>query len=655
MMNGPFSILLAAKDALVLSALFYLPGLAWAWLLPSRTRAERCGIALAIGLPLILIPAILLAEFARLSMPLVWSWAGVVLLSGLVIGRTRGLGDGWQGFLGILFGLFLLFALPQRGEWIAGGWDPGVNMNQGLLVARTGHVAQPPEPIRAAALRDVPGAFAQQSGRFTEVFPGLPADPETGALQPYFYRATPTLIALCDLAAGRSAALRVNQLAGGFAIALFVALLATTAIPRLALLFGTLALACQPIVLAHTANPASEMMELTLVCAVGLLLPHKTRGGSWALALALFLGALNRSSFLFQQSFLLLILGAWDASDADRRGVTRRHAAIAASLLLALAWYAWIAPASLVKIFHLRPLLWQLALGSIGAVLTLDALLLLSRRALPPWTRALALFTPLALLVREFTLSAPWAEFLRNAPAWFSYASPAVASLGLLGLLWRFRKTPLAPWLLWLCTALLAVLLHRHAAELYPWATKRWLAWSPPLLATGIALLLAATATASRPVRAAALLLVAVALGFTIPLACAAWRNTEYNGATRMLDTLNTSLSHDDLIVSDHFLWGTPLALAYGHAVLNAEQVLAGKGDADAAASLLAHTGRRIILVNSTSDGLNRWPASFQRAQPLGTPIELETRTLIQHRSHRGYEMRDVRYTLQRFLWIPAP
>lgn len=663
-MNGFISILLAAKSAFVLCALFYLPGLAWVWLLPARTRIELCGTALVIGLSIILIPAIVLAEIGHFTSTALWLWAAFVIAGGLIAGQmatrktTRScvacFQNGFTGFYALILALCVLYSLPNRGEWIAGGWDPGVNINQGLLVANTGSVAQAPDPIRANGLQTAPDSFARQLGSFTEIFPGVPTDPTSGAITPYFYRATPTLVAISNLVGSRSAALRVNHLTGLFALTIFLALLSTARLPRLAILAGGLALALQPIFIAHTAIPASEMFGLAIVCATGLLLLREERGAQPLLALTLALGALNRASFLFYQTFLLLILVVWDASDSNRRRVTSRHLALAGALFVGLAWYKWVSPTSVYKIRHLYPLLTKLALGSLCLTLTIDGSLVALRRALPRWTRFLTLLAPLALLAREFTLQEPWAEFFGNCNAWFAYATPAIAVLGALGILWQFRKSALTPWLLWLFTALLAVLLHRHAENLYPWASKRWLAYSPALLATGIASFLHSANTLPRLLKMSCIAAVSLGLCATLPLAREAWRNTEYNGLNQALHTVASFIEREDLVVTDHFLWGTPLALAYGHEVLDAESLLAGRGDAEEAMRALKNSGRRIVLVNSIDDHLVRWPDVFKSAVPLMAPVELHTRTIIQHRSHRMFDMRDVSFTFQAYLWQPS-
>ena len=121
------------------------------------------------------------------------------------------------------------------------------------------------------------------------------------------------------------------------------------------------------------------------------------------------------------------------------------------------------------------------------------------------------------------------------------------------------------------------------------------------------------------------------------------------------LETLAAQLRPDDLVVADHFRWGTPLALAQGFTVLNAKPLLAGHGDAERAATFLAQTGRRVVLFSSTSAGLAAWPAVFRDARPLHDAIPLEIRERIQHRSNRGFDTRARTAVLQAAEWKPAP
>lgn len=654
-------ILQAAQTALGVAVLLLLPGLAWTRRLDGASELERIGAALVIGLPAAILPAVLLAEAGLFSAQGVWLSAGLIALIG--IKRRGGIAPG-AGRPFILFAalLFALLLTPPRSEWILGGWDPGVNMNQGLLISRSGAVAQDPDPVIAGVLHATRESFTRMSFGFVEAFPGIPIDPDTGAYRPYFYRATPAWIAVLDQLAGRAAALRANQISACIAAVLFAGFLGSAGIRIPFALAGGVLLLLNPIVIAHHGDPASEMLELAVVCGAGFQLARsRTCTHAISLLIILLLGALNRVSFLFHIALLLSILAIWEAGEDDRSSVSIRHLAAGGALTIGLAWYTWITPESLIKVRHLLPALHTVIFASVGLTLLVDVGSALLRsaglahvlRGLRA-TRAAALLVPVGLLTREAMRSDAWSEFLRNLPAWFAYAPPLLAGVGGIGSAWRGVRSSSVPWLLWTASALLTVLLHRHAAELYPWATKRWLAWSPPFLLAG-AVLLAERLSMQRIQYGRALgwaLLGGIALGVA-PLSYSAWNAAEHRGALRALEQLAVQLRPDDLVVADHFRWATPLALTMGFRALNAEPMLAGLGDAHAAARGLAESNRRVILFTSTKRGLDAWPNPFRTARPLQDPIRLETRERIQHRSHRAFQTRARDYTLQLHEWEP--
>lgn len=658
-------LLQAAQTALSVSAILLLPGIAWAWRFSSGSVWNRLPLAVSIGLSAVLVAAILLAEIGLFSLHSLILAAGAITVLG--VKRHGGnVAHGWgRAFLVFTAVLFLLLLLPPRGEWMIGGWDPGVNVNQGLLISRTGGVWQAPDPLMAEALRVAPEAIARKSFDFMEALPGVPVDPTTGAYRPYFYRATPTWIALLDQLAGRAAAIRGNEILACIAAVLFAGLLHAAGVRSRGLAIGAgVLLLLHPLVVAHHGDPASEMLELALVCGAGLLLsrerdcPH-----SILLFMLMLLGALNRVSFLIHLSMLLAILSLWDAPEENRSSVAIRHLAVAAALAAGFAWYTWVTPESLVKVRHLLPATQIAAAGSVGLAFALHGGLAVCRSANMPvlsrvrrMLRPMALLIPAILMIREIPRMDAWEQFLRNVPAWFRYAPPVLACVGLMGLVWRGAISRAVPWLLWLSSALLAVWLHRHAAELYPWATKRWLAWSPPLLLTGACFLVDFLATRlGRSGRTAGFALAAAICVSLIAPSRAAWLAAEHRGSRRAVEELAAHLRPDDIVVADHFRWATPLALAMGLTTLNAEPMLHGRGNPEALARVLSNRGRRIVLLTSTEAGIDTWPDPFRTARSLIDPLKVETRERIQHRSNRGYSTRERIYTLRLFEWEVAP
>ncbi|MCS6771474.1 MAG: hypothetical protein NZ740_05550 [Kiritimatiellae bacterium] len=655
----------AVLDAAILCALVLPPGLTWLPVWGPITGPERLGFALALGLSYLVVAATILAESGlfgptTIGAAVILGSAAGLFSSGHCVCRR----DAFRIILLCAAMWFFVMVLPHRGEWIIGGWDPGVNLNQGLLVARTGRVEQPPNPLLAGILKEAPKAFARYHYEFLEVFPGIPADPNTGTIQPYFYRGTPAWIAVLETACGRDAVFRSNFLLAAVAALLLGCLgSATTRLSGPACAGCAGLLLVQPIVVAHFGDPASEMLELAMVCAIGLITVSRgPRSTAFVLFLCVLCGILNRPSFVFHASMWLWISSAWHASNPDRNVFMARHAAIVAAIAGGFAWYEWVVPESLVKIRHWMPAIRSAATAAVVGAIFIEALGFIASRCpnsrlvhILKWFRFLALAPLIAMLVRESFLIEGWREFPGNAKAWLAYAPAVLAFVGALGLVLRGSRMPATPWLIWLASALLAALLRKHAADLHPWACKRWLAWSPPLLAFGASLLWEKVAKSRLPkvVLRVALLLILVAFVAVVPKSAQAWRSAEHLGTMDAVERIARLASPDDLIVSDHFRFGTPLALAYGLNVVSGEPLLAGEGSPELAARALVNTGRRILLLTSTRNGLEAWPAQFQNARLLEGPVRLDSSERVQHRSNRSFSLRKRTYTLRVYEWEP--
>lgn len=669
-MSTPAAILAILLPAVTVALWISLPGLAWAWMLgPFRARTDTFAAVLITGGAFSLLAAVLLAEAGLFTTTALLAAQAWLILTGVLAGRHRAgtaeaVRRGWPFLPLCAIATALLLATPNRGEWIIGGWDPGVNINQGLLLSRTGTLHPGPDAALAAIPVEDRALFARPHSGRAEVFPGMPADLASASLRPYFYRATPTLVALLDRAGGRDAALRVNLIAGAGALFLLYALLRGRS-GRIAALAALAVAALQPMFLHHTQSPASEMLELALLCALGFVLsrPASTRSDLVA-AILVVAAIINRVSFLFLAPVLVVALAAESASEPDRRAALRRPLAIAAALALGLAWYAFITPGSWIKVAHLG--------GRLSTLFVLCACALVaflayrSRRVPKPGdgsrlTLVLTLALVTLLAAREFTRHEPWSEFGRNVDAWIDYAGAAPLLAAACGLVLLAVGLRWDAWLAALAFGLVVTLLQKHAADLYPWALKRWLPFTIPLLAVGVAAMLDAARRRFGPRGlAAAALVLAVATFPLAPRIRAAWTTTEYNGVSARLAEVSVAIGNTDLVVADHFRWAMPLSLGWGLPVLNGEPVasspdLTAADDAARALAAARSDGRRILLLTSTGDGLDAFPPPLSRGMLLREWPPVEYRELIHHRSARDFETRLRSTAFRLYEWRETP
>lgn len=76
------------------------------------------------------------------------------------------------GMVALWIGFFIVLLLPQRGEWVVGGWDPGVYLNQGVLVSQQGSFYPEALPCYKNLSEEAFAAFTRGRGNYIEAFPG---------------------------------------------------------------------------------------------------------------------------------------------------------------------------------------------------------------------------------------------------------------------------------------------------------------------------------------------------------------------------------------------------------------------------------------------------------------------------------------------------
>ena len=225
--------------------------------------------------------------------------------AGLMLGLTRG----YQPLRGALVAaglflalVFLMLGLPQRSEWIVGGWDPGTYVAQGVMIAETGRLFPEADPFYSQLEHDEIDLFTYHEWNFTEAYRVVALDRESRGLESFFFPGTNLLTASLYAAGGLRAATRCNHFLGLLSLGLFLSVLLKTRqgntfdlseAPEVAgpaflcrpkkieqrnlpWLAGLL-LILQPIWIAHWSMPTTEMMQLCVICGLGFLLVYHTR------------------------------------------------------------------------------------------------------------------------------------------------------------------------------------------------------------------------------------------------------------------------------------------------------------------------------------------------------------------------------------------
>lgn len=681
-MTPPFA------DGLSVWLKLLLPGLAWIWLLPAAFaddprpwRRRAClgagagalGVMLAslltmaLGLAGIFTPAVETA--ARMALVAAGLAGGAWLHRGRLAAR---LADAMPVSLLFLAGALVILALPNRGEWIAGGWDPGVYMNEAAALSRTGTFTPPDRLFHESLTPEERAVFLRRGQAGIERFPGVVTDPARRAFTFEFFRLTPSFFAAVHRSGGLAAMARANTLAGMVLLAVFFAL-AWTRLGLAHAVFSTLLLAAGPVWIYHAQLPTTEMLHLLLLCG-GLWFatagPRDGRATGLA-ALAAFAGVTNRMSDLPFVGILVLCLALGSAEEADRRPIERRHLAILLGAAGGGIVNALFAPWSILGWSDARVIM-ALAAALLVLVLLVDVLSPMPRvrallAGLTPRTRdvlAIAFLAAILLswLARDAVTGPKDMDNLQRLLSFTGRLPMLAGALGLgAALLARPRMRPavLFPLLLFFFAIAWMLVLRKSIVDLYPWATRRYVPYLLPFLAlaAGHGLALLWNASRGRPyARAAAGVALAALLAEPAQASRRAWTYTQYNGLGDTLRAVADRIDPSDVVITDHPAWGTPLALVHGRNVLSGQADRSPRDNGEGIATLLPglaarlHAGgRRILCLTSTDAGLSVFPFPDPSiATLLWEAPAFPYQVMIQHAEARQFKLqtRSVRFRL---------
>lgn len=665
-----------------------LPGMAWAWIIPEtvcedgapwvRRLFDAARVILA-GVLVAVLATLALAELGVYTPWLEWTATALLALIGFLAGQARGLdtGDVFRRYAPVAAALAVVatipMLLPARGEWIVGGWDPGIYVNTGVSVSGSGGFRPGPDPMFSLFTAEELQLFTRLRYNFTEAYPVVPVDPSTRYLEPLFFHLTPSLIALMDRCGGLRAAVRVNEIVAVLALVVFFAMMIVLSPRRSQAFLALLFLVLQPIFLYQAHLPTSEMLQLLLLCGLGMVLPaRRSAMGQAALLLLLFAAEVNRFSFLLFGGLLLFSTAWLDLEREDRRRVREERALQVGALGLGAAYAFVFSGTTMGRIYlAIPPLLYAFAF-LVGAAVCLDLLATqpAARAWLARWVGRLALGGGLGLLagllLMGFVVHVPrMRQFRSNVRQLAWYIGPLVCLAAAAGAaLLAARRKPeylrQKAWALFLVVATAVSLENSGIVPLWPWSVRRYLQFTMPLVAllsagafAGLAEGCEAHARRWKPVAA---VLAAVVLLSILPRSRQAWSCTEFNGASAALARIARAIGPDDIVVADHFRWGTPLRFIYGKRVINGELFYEDPSPermrrALTALGRLRDRGWRVRFLTSTDRELTVFPVGVEGAAWDGVKEPFLLVDVAHRRGRAGFDMSDRWKEFRLFTW----
>jgi hypothetical protein len=684
------SILPALTCSLDLAFNCVLTGIAWTWPLHSRIRARHEGwtgyavsgaVALSAGIVICATVTMVLGATGCCGGHAAWRIVlGLVSLAGIVAGVMADTAL-FKEYLRRALPLTGVFAVactavllwPARGEWLLGGWDPGIYINEGAALSRTGTLRPDDDFFHRHFSEEEQAAFTRTGANRTERFPAVVVDAEHRAITYQFFRLTPALTGFLHRIGGLPAAFRLNTIVGILVALTFFAMMRQNGSPAHAA-FGTLFLLTQPIWVYHLHTPVSEMLQLLMAVALCLVLPWRREraGGIIALALLLFCLMLNRFSFLpFAAVFIAAV--AWlDLERPDRGRVLIERAAQIGAVIAGGLVDRVVAPVSIVG-WDILPTLVRVAGLGCAAALCLDAAALspLVRarcRSLPPWTRWVAAAATLAALGYMYYAGGhnpktPDSDNLYRLVPYLGALPALLAVAG--GTLFLCRRDdaarPLGVYLLFLLAVSAAVLIRKCAADLYPWTTRRYLAFTVP----AVAILAAWPMTwlwereqHRVPCRVAALLGLLAVMGLQAKPVWHAWSRTEFNGITPVLAAAAGRIDDADIVVADHPWWGTPMLLTHGKQMLNGRHFYRREDEGTmqtglAALARLHREGKCIRFLTSTEEGLGVYPDEVSPVTLDWSSDRIALEEISHHPRGNGFQTRHRQLVFRLYTWHP--
>ena len=642
---------------------FSLLGAAWTWILPGSLLQGRRpwhrmlftgAAATMISVPAVAIIVLILGEAGKYDAVTEYACLASLAVLGIGIGlarcarvvRRRVLATMPAAAL-LAAGTLVLLAVPDRGEWLLGSWDPGVYVNEAVVVERTGTFHPPDSFFHDSLAPHEQLHFTRLGLRRHERFPGVVVDAESQAFSFTFFRLTPAVFASMLRAGGMPLLHRANAVLGLLVLLSFSAFVVRVLSPAGAA-FSLLMLVTQPVWIYHTHVPVSEMLQVYLLCSLFFLLPHIKQHRSVFFLGLLMLASMtvNRFSFMPFAGLLAVSLALVEFREQEGSRKVGVHLGFCLAVIAGAIVDLGLSPTSFLS-WGIGPLI-IIATGFLfTAALLIDLVSL--RKVMGrfrPWILRAAGVTTVVLLAVLFTRKrlvpmrkdsdnpARLLPFLGLVPVLFSVGGAARVALH-----WRRENRALKGILIFLLVATAGLLFRKNIADLYPWATRRYFPFTVPLVALLGGYFLAwlwQWGSAPRTGRVLACLAFALSTfvhGTTIR---AAWEHTDFNGVSDLLEQISAQVDAGDVIVADHPRWGTPLALLYGKQVLNGQPLWRDNSGRKAAAAFralerIAADGTRVHLLTSSDRGTDIYPVRVKTEEKVWSSGPVTLGEIVHH------------------------
>ena len=632
---------------------------------------------ITVGFVANLLPILVLATLGFWTPLLDWSLWIIVALAGLLLKRRNGpLTMGAIGRLSAMLVLTFLVAcpaviMPHRSEWLAGGWDPGLYVNNAIAISQRNGLEPLRDTLYADMSREGRLLFSASEHDYREIFPGVPINIEDGSLPLYFFHLTPSLGSWVFRAGGFDLLFRLPVLLACWGLVVFLGFCAALDI-RGRFLAGCAFFWCiNPVWWYQQSIPTSEMMYVLLMMG-GLLfyLLAARRDEKWPVGamLCFMLATINHFNFPLFAGLILLGFAVFERFNRTNNS-SRRVLLCAAGVVFGILFDMLTAGVTLSRL-EMKDNAITIVTGGFMFLLisSLVAYVVPIKRT---WgdeqvvcVKRLVRILAAGLFALGIILNYPPVK--QGIISAIGTQSLMAATLNRIDVVSSFLGVGgffLVAWGLWVLSAmdntrlpggalvvililagmLAGLLVMPGIASTYPWGLRRFVPVLLPLVAIAQAGALT-TVFRGSPLRRLAgsiFLFWGVWSGSMSSLAAA--RVTDYLGIGDVLSSVSQKIAPGDIVIVDDPRYGTPLQLTYGHDVINGQLIWSSETSdvmnarVQFLAQLSAERNGRLLWLTTDEKGIEVYPKPPDVNVPPIVELDFGHKRLLHHPQNRRF------------------
>lgn len=637
-----------------------------------ENRIVQLARIIVIGLVGNLLPILVLAAVSWWTPWMDWLVWLAVLMVGWLIKRP-------DNVFNVIAPIVLVFLvalppviMPHRSEWLAGGWDPGLYINNAIAIAQRDGLAPLKNSIYADMTREERILFSAQENDYREVFPGVPINIEDGSLPLYFFHLTPLFGAWLFRAGDFELLFRFPAILAFWGLPVFLGLCMTLGARGRMLAACGLFWCLNPVWWYQQAIPTTEMMYVLLMLGGLMLYLHAVRDQRrWPMAAALAWLAATVNHFNFPVfGGIMLVALALSERFRERSGSRHRVATAAGGILAGIVITLITASVTLSRLEAKDHAVTIVLSGFLLLILASAVILMLPaqfrfaeilNRLLPLGAALMAIVIVLAASICIYGPVVPEiiaiiganslvGSIMRRVDIISSFIGDSfflLAGFGLWNLSKSGSKQNQSAMILAVVSGFMIgmLLISPGIAPTYPWGLRRYVPLLLPFMAIAAGGIFAGFRERTMPWRVVACIVLLLGVWSGLQGSRAGGNINDYRGMHKTLLVLSGKIKPNDLVVADDPRYGTALKMIFGHQVINGRLLWLDKNvdevrkRIESIESVGRALGGRILWITTDDVGYSIYPVPPRVNADPAYYAEFALQRVIHHPKSLRFEM----------------